>query len=344
MNRFLRSNLTQLSCLLVALSVCTTSICHSQDSGRASKLDKVWYGPVITSRSNSDDWEVPKTTLLTGRIRGFDETELVLVDQSGKSVRIASNRVFRVENAWTIAAATDALALLDERKYREAITALQAVLQEGLPPWQSQFLVRGLVRAASGLQRPRVAGIVFLQYLANANPPDLLYSDLPLAWTPVEPDQLLREQASKWIRGDSEIEQLLGASWSLSGSDRPLAQRTLTRLQTSESEIIAKLASCQLWRFVPPPQTMSGLQSWLAFRNKLIPPLQLGPTEFIADRLMRVGQKDLAVGQWMRIATVHPHRYDRAVVALEAAKDNLKQGGFDSEAERLGEWIKSLGN
>lgn len=71
------------------------------------------------------------------------------------------------------------------------------------------------------------------------------------------------------------------------------------------SAIALNPAASQGWRLTLPPQTMSNLAGWLEQRDKLIPPLQLGPTEFIADRLMRIGQTDLAVGQWMRIASQH---------------------------------------
>lgn len=306
----------------------------------AVKLDRVTYGPVATGREDPDElWATQKPDSILGKIRKLDGQELVFIDQSGKSIRLASNRVLDVSIGWDSSAAS-AIELLENRKYREAIPALQAVLEEGLPPWKSQFLVNGLVRAAHALDRPRVAGIVFLQYQAPNDPPDLLFGDLPLAWTSQEPDRLLREQASKWLKGSTEIEQLLGASWSLSGPDRDAAKQTLLRLESSSSKVIADLATCQGWRFTAPPQTMSELNKWLRFRDSLIRPLQLGPTEFIAERLMRIGQKDLAIGQWMRIATIHSHRYDRVAKALGAAKTILERDGLSNEAERIAEWIK----
>lgn len=315
--------------------------CQGQNRSN-EELDRVFYGPVKTGKADENKlWTRETTAVLTGKIRRFDAQELVILDAQGKSNRLASDRVFKVDVSWKPSAAS-ALELLESRKYREAIPALQSALQEGFPPWQSQFLVNGLVRAAAALDRPRVAGIVFLQYQASETPPDLFFADLPLAWTPKEPDRLLREQAAKWLVGSSEAEQLLGASWSLSGSSREVARQTLLRLEASSSKVIASLAVCQGWRFSAPPATMQQLDTWLAFRDSLIRPLQLGPTEFIADRLMRIGQKDLAIGQWMRIATIHSQRYDRVKIALNAARSTLQRDGNTAEAERIAEWIKDL--
>jgi hypothetical protein len=84
------------------------------------------------------------------------------------------------------------------------------------------------------------------------------------------------------------------------------------------------------------------LNEWFTFRDQLLLPLQIGPTEFLADRLMRVGEPDLAIGQWMRIAATHPARYHRASQALEAAADQLRRLGRDKEMRKLESWAKQL--
>ena len=78
------------------------------------------------------------------------------------------------------------------------------------------------------------------------------------------------------------------------------------------------------------------------YRDRMLQPLQLGPTEFLADRLQRIGETDLAIGQWMRIATLHADRYDRARRALTAAADSLTRQGRPAEAKKIEAWIDEL--
>ncbi|MCA9134436.1 MAG: hypothetical protein KDA45_14805, partial [Planctomycetales bacterium] len=132
------------------------------------------------------------------------------------------------------------------------------------------------------------------------------------------------------------------ASWLLFGPHGSTAGRTLAALRASPNSTVAQLAVVQSWRLVAPPETRPALASWIEFRDKLLPPLQLGPTEFLADRLMRIGEPELALGQWMRIATVHAERYHRAAGALQAAETQLKRVGRDDEAQRLKAWIQEL--
>ncbi len=302
--------------------------------------DRVVIGPVIVD--NQDPWEDRQSRVAMGSIRQLDSHELVMVTSDGQALKVASDRVERVVINWAGKEAQAAMQLLGDRKYREAIAAIEQALGQGVPRWQGRFMVEGIVQAALGLGSPRVAGIIFLQNLATASPPSLLYAEMPLCWTAGEVDAQLQEKAKEWLFSDEEHAELLGASWLLFSSQAPAAQEKLRELQSSDNQSLAQLAVAQAWRLVPPPSTMSELPGWYKFRDGLRPALQLGPTEFIADRLMRIGQTDLAIGQWLRIASQHGDRYHRALPAMQQALQLLEREGRTEAAQRLKEWIERL--
>ena len=194
---------------------------------------------------------------------------------------------------------------------------------------------------AEAIGNSKSAGNIFVD-LAAASPPAMLYAVMPLCWTTREPDAALKLAAAQWLDNPGDVQGLLGASWLLFGSNSAKAKQRLTQLQTSETMPIARLASAQLWRLTPPPETKSSLKNWFEFRDSLLQPLRIGPTEFLADRLSRVSLTDLAVGEWTRIATEHGERYHRATQALEAAQQSLQREKRTEEAERLATWIEQL--
>jgi len=134
----------------------------------------------------------------------------------------------------------------------------------------------------------------------------------------------------------------LGASWMLLGPDREAARAKLLKLHDSKNEAIASIAMAQSWRLVPPLETSAKLAEWFEFRDRLIEPLQIGPTEFIAERCARTGMIDLAIGQWSRIATMHSNRSHRAWNALNAAARTLNQQNRAEEANRFLTWAEEF--
>jgi hypothetical protein len=295
----------------------------------------------LSSKDEADAWTEPLGYQLSGEVLQFEADKLVLKLADGTSRTILSRQVTQVDPDWRNDQAGNVHQLFVNKNYAEVIEQVPAVLKTGLPAWQQRALIAELVQAADALGNPRTAGILFLN-LAASKPPALLYTDMPLCWTVREPDRALQSEAVKWLSRDDDPARLLGASWLLFGDQRDAAARAITQLQSSEIEAIAQLAVAQSWRIVPPPQTREKLTQWMEYRDKLLSPLQLGPTELLADRLMRIGETQLAIGQWMRIATMHADRYHRAAQALESAATQLQRLGRDEEAKRLEPWVKEL--
>lgn len=297
---------------------------------------------LVELSAKRDVWNPPRTLQLLGEIKRFESEQLALIDGDGNERTVPSKYVVRVVPRWRTVEAAQAHQLYVDGKFDELLEAVPAALESNLVQWQQQMLIAELIQAVDGLGKPRAAGAYFLT-LAESRPPPMLFASMPLCWTTREPDQALRDGALKWLdKKDDDAARLLGASWLLFTDEQAAAQRALTQLHASSNSVIAQLAVAQGWRRVPPPQTMADLNRWFEFRDKLLPPLQLGPTEFMADRLQRIGQIELAIGEWSRMGSQFTDQPLRTQRALGEAAAQLKRLGRDDEAQRFETWVKEL--
>ena len=311
----------------------------AREKASSQPRDSFQYAAALNK--SMDSWNLRATEHMVGMIEELDDQRIVFVEGE-KRRELPSNRVVQVEPMWRTQAATEAHKLFTERKYREAKDAIAKAATNELPRWQQRFLVAEIVDVFAALGDNRIAGGVYLKSLAPNQPPSMLYGQLPMNWTTAEPDRALYEVAVEWLEQTEECAQLLGASWLLLGPDRDAARAKLLKLQNSKVEPIAALAVAQAWRLVPPPETESKISEWLEYRDRLIQPLQIGPTEFLADRFGRVGLTDLAIGQWSRIAALHADRPYRAALALASAQRLLTQQGRPEEAKRFQVWAEQF--
>ncbi len=301
--------------------------------------DTFLYAAVISKAI--DVWNPLPADRLAGNIEELDERRIVFVEDE-KRREIPSDRVTQVDPVWRTQMAADADKLFAARRYREAKDAIAKAVTNDLPRWQQRVLVAEFVDVFAALGEYRLAGGVYLKSLAANQPPAMLLAHMPMNWTSLEADRLHYEAAVEWLASADESAQLLGASWMLLGSDREAARAKLSKLQSSKNAALASLAVAQSWRLVPPLETPAKLAEWFEFRDRLIEPLQIGPTEFIAERCARTGMIDLALGQWSRIATVHSSHSHRAFNALSAAARTLNQRSRSEEAKRFLTWAEEF--
>lgn len=296
---------------------------------------------LITPALSSDgDWTARPRAQRRGTIEDFDQLRLKLIDAEGETKQFGSHTVLGVSFKWATESAAAASQLVDDQEYSQAVEAIRTCYQK-LPKWQQRLLLARLVRCLSAAGNDRLACVIFNNVASDSTPPPLVFADIPLCWTTKQTSTSHAAAAKQWIASDQEVPQLLGASWLLA-NNRAQAEQTLRKLKASKDPIIARLAVMQSWRLEPPPKSKTQITAWIAYRDKLLLPLQLGPTEFLADRLSRIGEQELALGQWSRIATLFPHRHFRAKRALTAAAAQLVQMQRDEEAEKINVWKRSL--
>ncbi len=320
-------------------------VAHAQKSnGGTSKaaiqsaIDVFHYAPEPPKAGQA--WNTVSPTRVEGIIRDIDDRSIRF--QDGDEIKeLPSQRVISVEANWRTEEARAAHGLFTDRRFKEAMPAFEKAINGNLPDWQKSILLAEIVDLYATLGDSREAGRFYAMYFSpQFKPPAMQYAYMPACWTTIEPDEKLRSESTKWLADPSEAAQLLGASWLLLGSDAQAAKAKLSQLQKSKNPTVAALAVAQGWRLTTPASTLERLDAWLEYRDRLIQPLQLGPTEFIADRLTRIGQEDLAIGQWSRIATIHADRYHRAAYARTEILKLLRQLQRDEEAKRLEAWIE----
>lgn len=328
---------------LGAVLVLLTQNLHAQNEQfPQSPLDVVRFGPAI--REAEVDWQHNQVTSYSGKIERFDAEKLIILTANGKRT-VPSKRIEQILPSWG-PSASEAMNAFEGKQYQRAYDLIYATLKgstdEELPPWKQKLVILAAVRAKSALGETRIAGMLFGRLVTSSSLPDVLYADLPLCWSTQSPSRSLMAACKEWVVSEQAALRLLGASWMLLGPDSEIAKQTLDRL-AEEKSVVGTLATMQLWRTVSPPETMPKIVAWMEARDRLVPALQLGPTEFMADRLMRIGETELAIGQMLRIATEPHGRYDRARAALVRARDILTSKSLTSEAEKLEVWIKELG-
>ncbi|MFO1065149.1 MAG: hypothetical protein U0892_14895 [Pirellulales bacterium] len=308
-------------------------------SNRAIALDTVYYSPAVPS--TIEPWSPLKTEKLRGEVKELNAKNLVIVIDGVKR-ELPSDRVEYIEPAWDTPEAAEAFERYHRREYVAALKQNVRVINtdSALATWQRRVLLAELIESAESIGQIRIAGTLFLE-MCKADPPVFLAAGMPLNWTTREADRATLETARGWLADESEAAGLLGASWLLLGSDKSEEAKTRLRtLSSSKVDWIRQAAAVQLWRLTPPPETLSNLDRWYGARDKMLPSMQLGPTEFIADRMSRIGQSTSAVEEWMRVALIHEHRISRSDAAMESAKKELARSSATDQVDKLTAWIE----
>jgi hypothetical protein len=146
----------------------------------------------------------------------------------------------------------------------------------------------------------------------------------------------MREPAAEWLQRTEPEMQLLGASWLLGSEQNGVALDVLKRLSSHESPLVSHYAQSQLWRSVPPSEVESTyFGKWVALRDAMPLSLQSGPTMLLGHRLEQSGAWELAVAEWLRIASLYGDRYHLKTQAIERAIAACRAAGAVGQADRI---------
>jgi hypothetical protein len=304
----------------------------TENTARLEPVDQIWFGPAKANLVES--WETWNSHSIRCRIIKLDSETLDIRDDQGTLKKLELNRVIAVRPKWNNPQAEEMNRLFYEGNYAEHAKMAATVLKTEMPPYQQRLLLAQVVITANAIGNRVPAGNVFLTLCKNS-PPPFLYSVAPLNWVDSQTTKAMETSAETWLAENDEAAQLLGASWLLSGAKRKEAAESLEKLTRSSNSMIADLATCQLWRIVPiSPNSSTTILEWQNRRDLLLLPLQLGPTELIADRWRAAQQPSLAAFENLRIAILHRDRYDRVRVARVAAEEVLGKEAVQASGER----------
>lgn len=300
---------------------------------RIDPIDQIWFGPAKANLVES--WETWGSHSVRARIIRLDAESVDIRDEQGNLKKLELSRVIAVRPHWNQDEAASMDRLFYDGKFAEHAKVAPTVLKSDLPPYQQRLLLAQVVVSADAIGNRVPAGTLFISLCKNS-PPPFLYSVAPLNWADARTTRAMETAAQTWINDTDEAAQLLGASWLLGGTERTAATEKLEKLTRSTNAMIASLATCQLWRLIPiSPADTQTLLDWQKQRDGLLLPLQLGPTELIADRWRSAQQPSLAAFEYLRIAILHRDRYDRALAAKSAAEELLGPDAVRESADRL---------
>ena len=300
---------------------------------RLDPIDQIWFGPAKANLV--ENWETWGSHSVRARIIRLDAESVDIRDEQGNLKKLELSRVIAVRPQWNQEEAVNMDRLFYEGKFAEHAKVAPSVLKSDLPPYQQRLLLAQVVVSADAIGNRVPSGTLFISLCKNS-PPPFLYSVAPLNWADARTTRAMESAAQTWINDTDEAAQLLGASWLLGGAERAVATEKLEKLTRSTNTMIASLATCQLWRLIPisPAETQTLLE-WQQQRDALLLPLQIGPTELIADRWRSAQQPSLAAFEYLRIAILHRDRYDRALAAKSAAEELLGPEAVRESADRL---------
>jgi hypothetical protein len=334
-------------CILLISSLLVTVVwgqsTFDQFADKFGKESRIWISEPGDTGFNR--WNPRELFEDNGILLDWDSKGIVLFRAASKSqVTIPGDCIVRIEPAFANESGETIHRLFLQREFKAVVTKGQEVLnnsvKSGLPNWQLRLILAEMIESCSALAKPHIAGPLFVS-LSKGNPPLLLYVSIPLPWgeTPFSELDSTRMQplAEDWINQESESAQLLGAAWLLAGTKRNLAIETLEQLaKNSKSPMVVSYAKAQLWRTVPPAEILSDrYPRWLSERDKLMLPAQAGPTMLLAERLQQAGQTNLAIPEWLRIATMHTDRYHLATKAIPRVTEALRASSRDEDADRV---------
>ena len=303
------------------------------EAGQGQSLDKFNPFPPVSKELAIVDWTPERLLFLDG----------------GEIRQLQGDQVAAIEVEWQNEDAIEAENAFQKQDFRGVIQSIQSANNGKLLQWQQKILIGRLVEALWAVGTREEACRTFLA-LAKFKPPTMIYGIAPLAWTNDGLDRQLERSASIWIDTEStdpaeqDANRLLGASWLLTGNQREKSVAELEALRDQSTVVaIRHLAECQLWRIEPAQSARERrLAIWQSTRDKMPFALQSGPTLLIADKLARSNQIELAIAEWMRIATLHPSRYHVSQIATESAIDSLRKLGRSEDAARVESFVAKL--
>jgi tetratricopeptide (TPR) repeat protein len=287
-----------------------------------------WAEDVVVFRGGK---EAKQTLRRTGTIEDYSGAGLVLKTSAGREETIPIERIIEIQSPRS-EEETKGDALARAGKLPEAIDAYRAAQRSESRRWVVRRIMARLVSCYEQQGQIDSAGEGFLALLASdAETP--YFSAIPLAW---RTSAATPTQAKAWLGQTKEpAAVLLGASWLLSGADRPRAIDALTALSTDLDPRIAQLATAQLWRTKLVTASPDEIDRWQAQLEKLPGELRAGPLLVIGDGLLRHNRSEDALLAYLQVPLVYNSRETLSCEGLFSAArimDKLKRTG---DAARL---------
>jgi tetratricopeptide (TPR) repeat protein len=201
--------------------------------------------------------------------------------------------------------------------------------------WVAHRMTPQLMHCLELQGRFDLAGEAFLHLVAQ-DPETPYFAAVPLAWRSSTADAAVYARAKTWLENEREpIALLLGASWLLSGPERPRAIGVLTTLSTHSDRRIARLAAAQLWRTKLVSASSADVTRWQVQVANMPETLRGGPMLVLGDALQRQRRTDDAALAYLQASLRYSDRELLAAEGLLAAARLLENARREGDAQRL---------
>ena len=282
---------------------------------------------VVTRGENS-----PTTAKRRGVITDWTGSSLSL--QSGTRTReIDNNRIVEIQTSWN----SDYLLgkqLLGDGKTSEATAKLRLALASETRPWAQTIIRSELVRALSAADDYPTAIEEFSRMIA-ADPQTRFLHLIPLPWSGSVGNAKVVKMAQPLLVSSEPVLQLIGASWSASGSDRATAVQILEKLAADSESGISGLAAAQLWRTEITAADERRVSNWKQKILRMPSSLRAGPYYVLATAQARLDKNKQAAINLMRIPILYPEQTALCAASLFKCARLLHNDGHPNEARTL---------
>lgn len=227
--------------------------------------------------------------------------------------------------------------LLTERKLDEATRALQAALVAEKRDWVRREILSLLIRCSLRNGDRASAGTRFLQLL-KSDPTTRQFGLIPLIWASEPVSGAAKSQAREWLKQESDVARLLGASLLLDdGASGDTAAQELQALQRSTDERVRLLAQAQSWRLKLRALEIGDLElnRWDARIHEMPTKLRGGPSYLLGRGWAMRREHDRAATALLWTALMDDGDARLAARAGVEAAESLKRLGQPDDAQRL---------
>jgi tetratricopeptide (TPR) repeat protein len=307
---FQQFEFSRLGFLLAWLAVCCgpTGVCFAVDD-------------VVVLAGSRGEGEVR----ITGKVLDYTGQGLELEMSDGTQRTIQPPQVVRIETH-RVAQHLEGLQRMQQGDYREALQLLRGALGQESRPWVQREIYAAAVRCYSAMGQGALGVRGFLRLVA-ADPRSPHFTSIPLKWIPAITPAREVEAAGTWLaQSDSEVAQLLGASYLLHTPRHEDALRTLARLSSDADDRIALLATTQRWRARLSDADADELSRWARALELMPPALRAGPYYLLGVAQSRIPQhEEEAALTLLRLPILYPEEYALAAAGLLEAGHQLQK-------------------
>jgi tetratricopeptide (TPR) repeat protein len=282
---------------------------------------------VVIRRKDSDETYERKGTIE----QWLGQTLTLSVN--GRSREIGLEEIVDVQTRWPTTY-LDAQNQIQSGNLASAVQQLQSAFATESRDWAKRIIQADLVRVLDAIGNHAEATRIFVDLLKNDRQ-SRFFRFCPLPWT--EGTGKLDRQAEALMQTSDPVQQLIGASWLLSGRQREKAEKILEELTRDIDPNIKSLAIAQLWRVRMFGVNVKQVELWERLVNQMPSSVKAGPLLVLAETQAKLGRSQEATTNLMRIPILYSEHLQLSAAALYRAGQLLQNSGQPDHARTVWE-------